>query len=136
MEKAFDESGRKGLLLKILKTKITHRMFKWIQQYLHNRKAKVKAGGGYSRTASFQQGVLQGGVISPTLFLIFLNDLTKTISPNVKAMPYADDLSILCTEDSLILAQGRLQTTLDRLDLWTKDWSMQVKCYKDKLHHI
>ena len=130
MDKAFDRVWKKGLLLKLLKTKITHRMFKWIQQYLHNRKAKVKAGGGYSRTASFQQGVPQGGVISPTLFLIFLNDLTKTISPNVKAVLYADDLAILCTEESLILAQGRLQTTLDRLDLWTKDWSMQVNATK------
>ena len=55
MKKAFDRFWKKGLLLKLLKTKITHRMFKWIQQYLHNRKAKIKAGGGYSRTASFQQ---------------------------------------------------------------------------------
>ena len=92
-------------------------MFKLIQQYLHNRKAKVKAGGGYSRTALFQQGVTQGGVISPPLFLIFLNDLTKKISPNVKIVQYVDDLAILCTEESLILAQRRLQTTLDRLDL-------------------
>ena len=45
-------------------------------------------------------------------------------------MQYADDLAILCTEESLIFAQGRLQTTLDRLDLWTKDWSMQVNATK------
>ena len=106
MEKAFDRVWNKGLLLKLLKTKITHRMFKWIQQYLHNRKAKVRVGGGYSRTASIQKGVPHGGVISPKLFLIFLNHLTKKKSPNVKAVQYADDLAILCTEESLITAKA------------------------------
>ena len=41
-------------------------------------------------------------------------------------MQDADDLAILCTEKSLILAQERQQITLDRHGLWTKDWSMQV----------
>ena len=75
-------------------------MYNWIKQYIHNRKAKVCLKGKYSRTASFKQGVL-----SPSLFLIFLNDLISTTSPNVKAVQYADDLALICSEDSLILAQ-------------------------------
>ena len=105
LEKAFDRVWTKGLLLKLLKTNITHKMYNWIKQYIHNRKAKVSLKGKYSRTASFKQGVPQGGVLSPSLFLIFLNDLISTTSPNVKAVQYADDLALICSEDSLILAQ-------------------------------
>ena len=130
LEKAFDRVWTKGLLLKLLKTNITHKMYNWIKQYIHNRKAKVCLKGKYSRTASFKQGVPQGGVLSPSLFLIFLNDLISTTSPNVKAVQYADDLALICSEDSLILAQKRLQTTLDRLDQWTTDWSMKVNATK------
>ena len=104
LEKAFDRVWTKGLLLK---TNITHKMYNWIKQYIHNRKAKVCLKGKYSRTASFKQGVHQGRVLSPSLFLIFLNDLISTTSPNVKAVQYADNLALICSEDSLILAQKK-----------------------------
>ena len=127
LERAFDRVWTKGLLLKLLKTNITHKLYNWIKQYIHNRKAKVCLKEKYNRTASFKQG------LSPSLFLIFLNDLISTISPNVKAVQYADDLALICSEDSLILAQKRLQTTLNRLDQWTTDWfmiSMKVNATK------
>ena len=95
LEKAFDRVWTKGLLLKLLKTNITHKMYNWIKQYIPNRKAKVCLKGKYSRTASFKQGVPQGGVLSPSLFLIFLNDLISTTSPNVRAVQYADDLALI-----------------------------------------
>ena len=124
LEKAFDRVWTKFLLLKLLKTNATRKMYNWIKQYIHNRKAKVCLKGKYSRTASFKQGVPQGGVLSPSLFLIFLNDLISTTSPNAKAIQYVDDLALICSEDSLIFAQKRLQTTLKRFDQWTTDWSM------------
>ena len=130
LEKAFARVWTKGLLLQLLKINITHKMYNWIKQYSHNRKAKVCLKGKYSRTASFKQGVPQGGVLSPSLFLIFLNDLISTTSPNVKAVQYADDLALICSEDSLILDQKRLQTNLNRLDQWTTDWSMKVNATK------
>ena len=84
LEKVFDRVWIKGLLIKLLTTNITHKMYNWIKQYIHNRKAKVCLKGKYSRTASFKQGVPQGGVLSPNLFLTILNDLISTTSPNVK----------------------------------------------------
>ena len=53
LEKAFDRVWTKRLLLKLLKTNITRKMYNWVKQYIHNRKEKVCLKGKYSRTASF-----------------------------------------------------------------------------------
>ena len=130
LEKAFDRVWKKGLLLKLLKTNITHKMYNWIKQYIHNRKAKVCLKGKYSRTASFKQGVPQGGVLSPSLFLIFLNDLISTTSPNVKAVQYADDLALICSEDKKTTNNpGQTRPVDNRL-------VYESKCHKNNLHGL
>ena len=40
-------------------------------------------------------GVIQGGIISPTLFTIFINDLIKNLEEQgVTTYAYADDMAI------------------------------------------
>ena len=136
LEKAFDRVWTKGLLLKLLKTNITHKMYNWIKQYIHNRKAKVSLKGKYSRTASFKQGVRQGGVLSPSLFLIFLNDLISTASPNVKAVQYADDLALICSEDSLIIAQNKTTNNSGQTRPVDNRLVYESKCHKNNLHGL
>ena len=75
MEKAFDKVWTTGLLLKLKRAKITHKMFAWIKNYLTNRKARVVTRGYKSRQESLKNGVPQGGVLSPTLFLLFIDDI-------------------------------------------------------------
>ena len=42
------------------------------------------------------RGVIQGGVLSPTLFLIMFNDLIKELKEKkLEALAYADDLAIV-----------------------------------------
>ena len=77
--------------------------------------------GAYSRKKVLKEGVPQGGVLSPTLFLVFINDILKDMPSNIRGAIYADDLVIWCTEEHLPTAQFRLQLALDRLNDWTKN---------------
>ena len=77
MEKAFDKVWTDGLINKLTNIKISHKMLKWIRSYLDGRTALVKANGFRSKTEHLTNGVPQGGVLSPTLFLIFINDMTS-----------------------------------------------------------
>jgi len=52
-------------------------MLKWIQSYIFNRRARVSLDQLSSRKILLRQRVLRGGVLSPTLFLVLINDLVK-----------------------------------------------------------
>ena len=63
----------------------------------------------------------KGGVLSPTLFLVFINDTIKDMPRNNKGAIYAEDFVIIwCSEEHLTTAQYRLQQALDRLSEWTQ----------------
>ena len=130
MEKAFDRVWRDGLLLKLKDYNIKKNMFKWIQSYLSRRKARVEVQGIKSRQATIRQGVPQGGVLSPTLFLIFVNDIKNILCREVNMSMYADDLALLSSEKNIRVARERLQITLNQLEEWTKTWYMNINASK------
>lgn len=74
MAQAFDRVWKDGLLLKLKREKISNNMYKWIESFLTNRNARVALQGKSSRIAPLKHGVPQGGVLSPTLFLLYMND--------------------------------------------------------------
>ena len=130
MEKAFDKVWKKGLVLQLMQAGVSHNMLKWIQKYLSQRTGRVSLQGKESRQADFKDGVPQSGVLSPTLFLVFMNSIQNIIKPHVKVALYADDLALICSEDSCVTAQVRLQECLTLLEQWTEDWAMSVNAAK------
>nr|KAG5704148.1 hypothetical protein BaRGS_009678 [Batillaria attramentaria] len=126
MEKAYDKVWKDGLRLKLQKSGVTGCMLQWISQYLNNRKARVHVNGAYSRKKTLKEGVPQGGVLSPTLFLVFINDIVKDLPRKVQGAIYADDLVLWCSEEYLTTANHRLQLALDVLESWTKQWLVKI----------
>ena len=84
MEKAYDKVWKDGLRLKLQKSGVTGCMYQWISQYLTNRKARVHVNGTYSRKKTLKEGVPQGGVLSPTLFFVFINDIVRDMPRKVQ----------------------------------------------------
>ena len=105
-------------------------MFRWISQYLNNRKARVNIDGDHSRKKVLREGVPQGGVLSPTLFLVFINDIMKDMPKRIQGAIYADDLVLWCSEEYLTTARFRMQEALNVLDSWTKKWLVKINSSK------
>ena len=130
LQKAFDKVWMEGLLVKLLKNGIASNMFNWIKSYLYNRRARVSVDRIHSEKILPRHGVPQGGVLSPTLFLLFINDLVSERPKGVKAALYADDLMMWCKEEYATTATYRMQLAADKLNSWTEKWCVSVN--KDK----
>jgi len=130
LEKAYDKVWKEGLRLKLRKNGVSGCMYEWISQYLTNRRARVHVNGAYSRKKTLREGVPQGGVLSPTLFLIFINDIISELPRNVQGAIYADDLVLWCAEEHITTATYRIQQVLNALEKWTQDWLVKINANK------
>ena len=88
--------------------------------------ARVHVNGTYSRKKTVKEGVPQGGVLSPTLFLVFINDIVRDMPRKVQGAIHTDDLVLRCSEEHLSTANYRLQQALNTLEGWTNRWLVRI----------
>ena len=130
MTSAFDKVWKEGLLFKLGNLGVIGKMHKWIKSLLFHRTARVKIDNTRSKQIILREGVPQGGVLSPTLFLVYINDLTKEISRHVSNSLHADDLAVWTSSEYSSVAAVRLQETINRIDQWTEKWGLNLNVTK------
>ena len=118
--KAFDRVPHLPLLAKIHHYGIRGLTYNWIQSFLKDRNQQV-IDGATSDKAQVVSGVPQGTVLSPLLFLMFINDLPDTVTSNTRL--FADDCIIYRTVKS-IQDCLQLQEGLRELATWEETWGM------------
>ena len=89
ISKAFDRVWHKGLLAKLPMFGIHQTLIKWIGSFLSDRSIAVRVDVFLSNLHSINAGVPQGSVISPVLFIPFINDLLTSTSSSIHS--FADD---------------------------------------------
>ena len=77
-------------------------------------------GDSVSRPRVFRDGVPQRVVLSPVVFVIYLNDLLGRFSGDTFASAYADDLAVACSNKSKEQAQMDMQREVDLVRDWSK----------------
>jgi len=94
IKKAFDNVNH-TLLIKKLKChfNISSSAAQWLLDYLSNRTLITKIGNIYSDPNSINRGIPQGGILSPLLFNLFINDLAAQ-GQIENLFLYADDCLI------------------------------------------
>ena len=91
--KAFDTANHKLILAKLESHGFQNEALEWVQSYLCDRKQKVKNDLGESDWIHLKNGVPQGSILGPLLFLVLVSDLHTSIL-NGKYHMYADDTQI------------------------------------------
>ena len=110
LTKAFNKVWKESLHFKLLRKRVCGYMYSWIQSYLFKRSARVRLDGQTSSSVKIREGVPQGGVISPTLFIIFIDDICDQLSSNISRELHADDIALWTkTEQVTTAARCRKQ---------------------------
>ena len=79
LSKAFDTVNHRILLRKLMKYGIRGGELEWFRNYLSCRKQRVCLDGSRSDWTEVKKGVPQGSILGPLLFLLYVNDLPRTI---------------------------------------------------------
>ena len=124
--KAYDRFWREGLFHKMEKMGTPGCAIRWVKALLTDRRARVRWGSARSSQRIFQEGLPQGSVMAPLLWLIYCNDLDEDLSGDVTRSLYADDTALLATGRSLQACADRLQPDLDRVARWLERWKVEA----------
>ena len=116
---AFDLSGIQ-LFHKLFSAGLPPCFARWTQSFLSVWRASVIYQNHKSRSFQVHQGVLQGSVLSPVLFSLFINDLLASLPSFVSCSLYADDLAIWSFSPLVPIAVETTQVALFQFERWSK----------------
>jgi hypothetical protein len=124
--KAFDTVWFDGLLYKLTILNFPSYLVHTIPSYLRGRSFKVSLLTATSFRCGMRAGVAQGGLISPVLLSLYVNDL-PTPSHHVELALYADDTAVIATSRKPTLFVSYLDSYLSRLQRWLSEWRIAIQ---------
>ena len=136
--RAFDRVPFAGMLAKAKAHGIEGELLNWITDWTRDRKQRVVLNGVESDWVDVTSSVVQGSVLGPVLFLIYINCLDLTVRAHDKSIivsKFADDTKLGRKINSVTDAVS-LQMALQSLDQWCKDWGMQLHPDKCLIIHF
>jgi hypothetical protein len=128
--KAYDTVWRDGLLWKMTALGLDGRLVRWVQSWLANRRAWVRYDETPGRSVTMRQGLPQGAVLSPTLFLIYINDVVDNIGEKVTPSLFADDIALWSQDVDAEVATRNVQTAVDSIAQWSREWLLTLSVAK------
>ena len=140
--KAFDTVWRQKLLLSMADKGVPLRALKWIHGFLSNRQARVRLNGELSSSKRMAQGLPQGAVLSPLLFIFFINNLaeclpdpdTQQITPATLTYSlFADDNTLLASHSDKLVAMRAAQLLTDIVVNWSSKWKLTLNADKSEV---
>ena len=128
--KAFDKLSHRALHYKLQLLGFDDHLLKWLTDFLKDRRQRVVLGSAMSSWLDVISGVPQGSVLGPLLFIVFINDLPRSVK-NCMCKLFADDTKLLSLIRN-ITDIARVQTDIDALVKWASDWLMSFNVDKCK----
>ena len=130
--RAFDSIVHNKLLIKLRGFGVDGLLYNWIEAFLYNRTQRVCIENCLSDPIPVTSGIIQGSVLGPILFILYVNDVASFINCSVDLVLFADDLKLFSSFDfSFSNSQSvDLQAIIDNIYTWSCLWQLTVNTDK------
>lgn len=130
--KAFNVINHRLLLVKLRNLGVEENFLNLIGKYLSERKQVIKLGSIISDVDLIADGVPQGSILGPTLFLAYINDL-KDCELNGNINLYADDTAIYISHPDINIAAIKMNEDLKCFANWALNSRLTVNVEKKNI---
>ena len=97
------------------------------------RRARVQLFNVFSSSRRFTQGLPQGSVLAPLLFLLYINNLASSLNNDAVLALFADDVSILTTARKNEDAEAAAQSVVNYVLIWSQVWKLNLNADKSEV---
>ncbi len=133
--KAFDKVWHNGLKYNVLRLRLPYILEKILCSFLEYCNAKINIGTKFSKDINLLSGVPQGSVLSPTLYILFTNDLSSSGYGCLDIM-YADGVTQIITSPSksTLMMKAKVEREIERISKFERN--RKIKTSEEKFQII
>ena len=131
--KAFDVIDHELLLKKLSIYGVCPSSVAWFKSYLSERKQFTTLRKVKSEQLTVKQGVPQGSILGPVLFVLFVNGIPRHVPKSAMDI-YADDSTLSSSSDwkNISSLNQSLSDDVAEIERWTRGNKMYINTHKTK----
>lgn len=129
LAKTFNTVNHSLLLTKLRNLGLSPHMVALLDSYLSNRRQSVVLSGISSEAMEISDGVPQGSILGPTLFICYISAL---VSCNFEGGVCLDDTAIYFSDTLLSKLEDTMNKNLEKLVSWTNRNHLTINAKKTK----
>ena len=118
-QKTFGTIYHDILLQKLYAIGFSKYLVNWFQSYIINWTFLLNLGNVSSQPACVSSSVLQGSILGPLFFLIYINDMSQAVKCNL--FLYADDTYLVCQQKDINETEKQIDKDFESICDWFVD---------------
>lgn len=129
LKQAYDRTPIKTVLNLLQGRGVQAGIVSLVQSLFDGCSTRVNVNGSLTNYIKLERGLMQGSILSPFLFSVFIDPLARNLNDGFPVMEYP---GLLFADDIQIVHQSLqvIQESLDKIDVWCMENGMEVNLKK------